>query len=107
MLTGVPDETPEPPTSPTAEHSRAPAPDQAARWWRRPGARRWRRRLVRAAVAGVLLVVATVGASVVWVRSGAAGHIFSEVDVPPAPVALVLGAQVNPDGQPSPFLAAR
>ena len=100
MLTGVSDEVDE---SPAAEPSR----ENAARWWRRPGVRRWRRRLVRLAVAGVLLVVVTVGASVVWVRSGAAGHIFSEVDVPPAPVALVLGAQVNPDGQASPFLAAR
>src|SRR4051812_36197357 len=42
--------------------------------WRRPGPRRWRRRLTRLAVAGVLLVAVTVGASVVWVRSGAAGH---------------------------------
>jgi vancomycin permeability regulator SanA len=46
-------------------------------------------------------------ASVMWVRSGADGHIFTEQAVPAAPVALVLGAQVNPDGSPSPFLAAR
>ncbi|HEU4422396.1 MAG TPA: ElyC/SanA/YdcF family protein [Pilimelia sp.] len=42
-----------------------------------------------------------------WVRSGADGHIFTEQAVPAAPVALVLGAQVDPDGSPSPFLAAR
>jgi vancomycin permeability regulator SanA len=37
----------------------------------------------------------------------AAGHIYKESDVPMTPVALVLGAQVNPDGTPSTFLAAR
>ena len=46
-------------------------------------------------------------ASVSFVRSTAAGHIYAESDVPKAPVALVLGAQVNPDGTPSAFLAAR
>ena len=50
---------------------------------------------------------ATLGASIGWVRSSAAGHLYSVDDVPPAPVALVLGAQVYPDGTPSPFLAAR
>jgi vancomycin permeability regulator SanA len=51
-----------------------------------------------------LLVTAT---SVLWVRSGADGHIFTERDVPAAPVALVLGAQVEADGTPSVFLTAR
>ncbi len=45
--------------------------------------------------------------SVRFVRSVAAGHIYTEFDVPAARVALVLGAQVNPDGTPSSFLAAR
>lgn len=49
----------------------------------------------------------TVAASVVFVRHHAEGHLYDEVDVPPAPVALVLGAQVSPDGTPSGFLAAR
>ena len=49
----------------------------------------------------------TLGASIGWVRSSADGHLYSVDDVPPAPVALVLGAQVYPDGTPSPFLAAR
>ena len=48
----------------------------------------------------------TLGASIGWVRSSADGHLYSVDDVP-APVALVLGAQVYPDGTPSPFLAAR
>jgi vancomycin permeability regulator SanA len=56
---------------------------------------------------GVLTVLLVTTASVIWVRAGATGHIYSERSVPPAPVALVLGAQVDPDGSPSPFLAAR
>ncbi|WP_243707647.1 ElyC/SanA/YdcF family protein [Micromonospora sp. KC606] len=58
------------------------------------------------ATGAVLGVAGTVG-SVIWLRSGADGHIFTVEDVPDAPVALVLGAQVNADGQPSAFLAAR
>lgn len=50
---------------------------------------------------------ATVAGSVLFVRVSAAGHLYAESDVPPAPVALVLGAQVNPDGRPSAFLAGR
>ena len=46
-------------------------------------------------------------AAISFVRSTAAGHIYTESDLPAAPVALVLGAQVNPDGTPSAFLAAR
>ena len=42
-----------------------------------------------------------------FVRKTAAGHIYDAASVPSAPVALVLGAQVYPDGTPSPFLAAR
>ena len=41
------------------------------------------------------------------VRSAARGQLYGEADVPATPVALVLGAQVYPDGTPSPFLAAR
>jgi vancomycin permeability regulator SanA len=59
------------------------------------------------AVLGTLVVSLTTAISVIWVRSGANDHIYSEQAVPAAPAALVLGAQVNPDGTPSPFLAAR
>jgi vancomycin permeability regulator SanA len=45
--------------------------------------------------------------SIIYVRLTAAGHLYSETEVPAAPVALVLGARVFPDGTPSPFLAAR
>jgi vancomycin permeability regulator SanA len=64
-------------------------------------------RAAAVAVLGILLAGVVTAASVTWVRSGADGHIFSEQAVPTAPVALVLGAQVDPDGSPSPFLAAR
>ncbi|WP_375424664.1 vancomycin high temperature exclusion protein [uncultured Friedmanniella sp.] len=50
---------------------------------------------------------AAVLGSVAFVRIRAAGHCYAEADVPPAPVGLVLGAQVYPDGTPSSFLAAR
>lgn len=50
---------------------------------------------------------AVLGGSVAFVRAAAAGHLYAEADVPEAPVALVLGAQVRPDGSPSSFLAAR
>jgi vancomycin permeability regulator SanA len=51
--------------------------------------------------------LATLTAAVSFMRSTAAGHIYAESTVPPTPVALVLGAQVYPDGTPSAFLAAR
>jgi vancomycin permeability regulator SanA len=57
-----------------------------------------------------LLAGAAVLGSVAWVRATAAGHTYSDAEldrVPPAPVALVLGAQVYPSGTPSPFLAGR
>ncbi len=42
-----------------------------------------------------------------YVRGDAGRHLYSVADVPAAPVALVLGAKVHPDGHPSSFLAAR
>ncbi|MFE9688355.1 vancomycin high temperature exclusion protein [Micromonospora sp. NPDC005806] len=65
------------------------------------------RRALAAAVVGVALLTAATVASVAWVRGGADGHVFTEADVPEAPVALVLGTKVDPDGTPSPFLTAR
>lgn len=44
----------------------------------------------------------------VYVDTTANGHLFTTVsDTPEAPVALVLGAAVQPDGKPSPYLKAR
>jgi vancomycin permeability regulator SanA len=71
---------------------------------------RWLRRGAAAlGSAGIAAGVALLG-SVVWVRAAASGHTYADRDlahVPPAPVALVLGAQVYPSGTPSPFLAGR
>ena len=61
--------------------------------------------LAATAVLGLLSMA--VGGSVLFVRHTAAGRIFPVATVPPAPAALVLGAQVKPDGTPSAFLAAR
>jgi vancomycin permeability regulator SanA len=55
----------------------------------------------------VVVATATVAGSVWYVHESASGHRYSIADVPPAPVALVLGALVEPDGSPSEFLVAR
>lgn len=65
------------------------------------------RRVLLAVVAGAVLLSTVTGVSAAWIRGGADGHLFTEADVPDAPVALVLGTRVGPDGTPSPFLAAR
>lgn len=90
------------PEEPPAAPAPAPAPSRK-RWWRR----RVVRRLTMVAVAAVLGVVLLVAGSVIWVRSGADGHLYTEQTVPAAPVALVFGAQVYANGVPSPFLEAR
>ena len=53
------------------------------------------------------LAGAAVLAAAAYVQSAARGRIFTEEAVPLTPVGVVLGAQVHPDGVPSPFLAAR
>ena len=73
----------------------------------RPRRRRWRRRLLLAFAALVVAVPAAVLGSGAWLRHEARGHVYDTGAVPQAPVVLVLGAQVQPDGTPSPFLAAR
>src|SRR5262245_60086411 len=72
--------------------------------------RAWRGRLLRALV--VAIAVAPVAPLLVvcataWIDAGARGHVYTAGSVPVAPVALVLGARVYPDGVPSPFLTAR
>ncbi|MFF5078728.1 vancomycin high temperature exclusion protein [Actinoplanes sp. NPDC000266] len=69
--------------------------------------RRWLRRGILAGLVVVMLGVAVLLSGELWVRGEARGHVFSEADVPAAPVAIVLGAEVYADGSPSPFLAAR
>ena len=58
---------------------------------------------VGGAAVGGLLVAALAG----WVRRVSAGLIVGVDEVPPAPVALVLGAEIYPGGRPSRFLQAR
>ncbi len=68
---------------------------------------RARRRVEFAAALGLVLAAAALGGSAVWVARGAEGHIRAPQEVQFHDVALVLGAQVGPDGRPSSFLAAR
>jgi len=65
------------------------------------------RRAVRLSIAAVLLGLILAGAAVAWVRSGTDRYTYSERDGRLRNVALVLGAQVYSDGEPSPFLQAR
>lgn len=78
------------------------SPSRLHRAWRS-----WRRPLIIAALAAAVLGAALLASSVAWVDRGARGHIHSARDVPAAPVALVLGAQVDAKGQPSGFLGGR
>jgi vancomycin permeability regulator SanA len=68
------------------------------------GFRRW---LYRGVLVGVVVGYLVTAGSVLWLRVGASGHLYSASAVPAAPVGLVLGAQVESDGSPSVFLTAR
>ncbi len=57
--------------------------------------------------AAILATAGTITAAETWVQAASSDHIFTEETVPSAPVALVLGAQVDPSGSPSAFLASR
>ncbi|GGK37289.1 hypothetical protein GCM10010124_32520 [Pilimelia terevasa] len=63
--------------------------------------------LWRGGLAAVAVVLAAVVAATAWIRVGAAGRVHDLAAAPAAPVAIVLGAQVDHDGIPSAFLAAR
>ncbi|GIE92581.1 SanA/YdcF family protein [Paractinoplanes rishiriensis] len=65
------------------------------------------RRLVTAGALLVALAVLAMAGGALWTRGVSHGHVYDESTVPAAPVALVLGAQVYPDGTPSAYLAAR
>ncbi|MEW2377114.1 ElyC/SanA/YdcF family protein [Micromonospora sp. NPDC047812] len=68
---------------------------------------RWRRRLVRAAVLGL---VALLLASLpwLWTTTAARGHLYGEADAPAADVVIVLGTAVAADGrQPGDRLTGR
>lgn len=69
--------------------------------------RHTRRRILIAAAAAVALLGTITIASNAWVRASTSAHRFGLADAPEAPVALVLGAGLRPDGTPSPALRAR
>lgn len=62
-------------------------------------------------VVGLAVVLALAAAAALgpwlWVSADSRGKVHTLEDAPSAPVALVLGAGLNPDGTPSPFLAGR
>ncbi|MCL2848758.1 MAG: YdcF family protein [Micrococcales bacterium] len=71
-------------------------------WWRKLGQvrRRWW-------VLGAAVVVAVVAGPIVTVRVSGQRGIVTLDDVEPAPVAIVFGAGVRPDGTPSSYLVSR
>ncbi len=81
----------------------ARAPDSAAPKPRPTRRRRW---VAWGAAAFVGAAAAAYGPWV-WVSARSDGHIHTLADAPSAPVTIVLGAGLNPDGTPSAFLAAR
>ncbi|GAA1389272.1 SanA/YdcF family protein [Catellatospora chokoriensis] len=88
-----------PADAPQAGPAGSPASSRVGRrWWRVT-----RRVVLLSVLAGLLALVGSIG----WVRRQASGHVYAIEDVPEAPVALVLGAQVHDNGSPSGFLEAR
>ena len=82
--------------------------------WLRSGARRlrsgaqwlWRRR-TRAVIGVVVCLTVLVVSANAWIWGASAGRIEelgAPDDTATAPVAIVLGAAVNPSGEPSPWL---
>ncbi len=74
------------------------------RWW--PRWLSWRRAVVLSVTAVVLVAEVTLLCTI-WITWPAEDHLYPAENVPAAPVALVLGAQVYRGNVPSPFLAGR
>lgn len=72
----------------------------------RPGRRR-RRRWLRRLVLAVVVLALVVGAPIAWVQLTGRAAERALADVPDEPVALVLGAGIAANGQPSPYLRRR
>jgi vancomycin permeability regulator SanA len=69
---------------------------------------KWFRRLVTAGALAVAAAVLAMAGGALWVKGVAAGHVFgTAADAPGAPVALVLGAEIYGNGEPSPFVVGR
>ncbi|GAA3451957.1 hypothetical protein GCM10018962_37900 [Dactylosporangium matsuzakiense] len=69
--------------------------------------RTWLRRVVKLGIAMAMAGGLVTAEASMWLQSASRDYVYGVDDVPEAPVALVLGAQVYDDGSPSPFLAAR
>jgi vancomycin permeability regulator SanA len=66
------------------------------------------RRRVRIGLGVLLGMVLLFGAGpYLWIRFATAGKIHTVADAPPEPVAIVLGAGLNADGSPKPYLRVR
>lgn len=66
------------------------------------------RRWVKIGLGVLLVLVLLVGAGpYLWIRFATAGKVHSAADAPAAPVAIVLGAGLNADGSPKPYLRIR
>jgi vancomycin permeability regulator SanA len=61
----------------------------------------------RGAALAAIAAFGVVAGSQLWIRGAAVGNVYTENAVPERPVALVLGAEVHPDGTLSAFLEAR
>lgn len=93
----------EPPAGePAADEAPAGEPGSARgpRWFRRHP-------VVAGGVAVVVFGAAVLGSSFAWVRIDSSDHMYRTDTAPAAPVALVLGAGLLPDGSPSPYLRDR
>lgn len=71
------------------------------------GRRRWVRRVLVAAAGSTVLGVAVVSRTAAYVHVASQPYLFTVDSAPVVPVGLVLGAEVSPDGTPSPFLRGR
>src|SRR3954463_14835032 len=74
---------------------------------RRVGAALWCHKVRTAGGLLAALVVLGSAGAVAWVQMSASGRVYGVEDVPRAPVAIVLGAGLEADGTPSPYLQAR
>ncbi|TDQ43917.1 SanA/YdcF family protein [Actinorugispora endophytica] len=81
-----------------------PEDDREERGRERAGA--VRRRWYGAGLTACLVAVAGFG-PVAWLHASSGDHRYEAADVPERPVAMVLGAGVTPDGEPTRLLARR
>ncbi|GEL93916.1 SanA/YdcF family protein [Cellulomonas composti] len=96
---GPTDPTTDPTTDPATDPATVPAADRHAA----PRRRRRRRR----ALFVVLVVVVVLVLPLAWVQGVGQTRVRSLESAGPAPVALVLGAGLRPDGSPSTYLRRR